>query len=144
MRITKKIKSAHHFIENLKKTQKEIKEYFFNDLNVPSALNRLFILAHYINDQNKDFTEDDKEEIIKIFKEADKVLGLKLIDESKIPKSIEILAQKRQRAKLEHNFEKSDIIRKKIEKEGYKIEDLKGNEYRIISARGGSALGGRI
>ena len=131
-RTTKKRKLPIHFRENLKNIKKEIKKYFFDDLNISLVLNKLFILAHYINDPAKYFSPDDKEKIISVYEEADRILGLKLIDKSVVPERIEIFAKERQKARLEHNFKKSDIIRKKIEESGYIIEDLKNNKYRII------------
>ena len=82
-----------------------------------------------------------------VYDEADKVLAVNLSKRTKkritAPRKVITLAEERQKAKEAKNFDKADDIRQKIEKEGYKIEDLEDNKYRIISARGGSAPGGK-
>lgn len=57
----------------------------------------------------------------------DKVLGLKLAEikkeEVKVPEEIKKLAQDREKARQEKNWAEADKLRKKIEKNGYSIED---------------------
>ncbi|TSC90952.1 MAG: cysteinyl-tRNA synthetase, partial [Candidatus Berkelbacteria bacterium Licking1014_96] len=111
--------------------QTSVLRLFYDDLNTPMALDKIFEVVRYINDPKISFSQKEIKKIISLFEKADQVLGLDLLEEIIIPSQIEKLAKERQRAKLEQNFKKSDIIRKKIEKEGYKIEDL-DNKYRII------------
>ncbi|MDA3802682.1 MAG: cysteine--tRNA ligase [Patescibacteria group bacterium] len=92
-----------------------------DDLNMPQALAILFsVFKSRLN-------PDDKLETAKDF---DKVLGLSLDfeesfnnNEVEIPAEIKSLAEKRQIARDEKDFSKSDSLRDEIEKEGYEIED---------------------
>ena len=62
----------------------------------------------------------------------DKVFGLNLgkTNEEKVPVNIIKLAERRLEARKIRNFDASDKLRMKIEKAGYKMEDL-GDRYKI-------------
>ncbi|MEK7633413.1 MAG: cysteine--tRNA ligase [Patescibacteria group bacterium] len=74
---------------------------------------------------------DPKEKLNLLF-DFDKVFGLKLeeITEEKIPIEIINLAEERKLTRQNKDFKKSDELRKKIEKLGYKVED-KNENYTI-------------
>jgi cysteinyl-tRNA synthetase len=132
----------------IKETKEKIECALFNDLNTPEVIDILFEFTHYLNKlKNKDSLSEA--EILlsfrEIYDEADKVLAVNISKKTKkkiiAPNKIVALAEKRKNAKIRGDFDQSDSIRIEIEKEGYKIEDLEDNKYRIISARGGSAFG---
>ena len=64
--------------------------------------------------------------------EFDKIFGLNLdsITEEKIDANIITLAERRLEARKQRNFDMSDRLRIKIEKAGFKIEDV-GDSYKI-------------
>jgi cysteinyl-tRNA synthetase len=93
-----------------------------DDLNMPQAL----AVAQEVLKSNL----SDKEKLVTVL-DFDKVLGLdlaKALAKSELPAEVERLAKARQTARNEKNFNKSDEIRKKIEKLGYIIEDTKNGQ----------------
>jgi cysteinyl-tRNA synthetase len=74
----------------------------------------------------------DNEEKYFLLMDFDKVFGLNLENsiEEKIDANIIKLAEKRLEARRQRNFDMSDKLRIKIEKAGFKIEDV-GDGYKI-------------
>ena len=102
--------------------KKEFLKYINDDLDTPKALALIWKL---IND--KKVSDKAKHSLILDF---DKVLGLNLKVKDKIPKEIIELAKQREEFRNNKDFHKADAIRKKIEKQGYQIEDTDIN-YKI-------------
>ncbi|TSA45588.1 cysteine--tRNA ligase [bacterium] len=104
-----------------------------DDLNTPLALSVLFEL---ITETNKKITgnklgAEEAKEILTAFEKINKVFGLKFPGkETKIPENIKKIADERQEARKNKDFQKSDEMRKGIEAKGYLIEDLDDN-YKI-------------
>jgi cysteinyl-tRNA synthetase len=104
-----------------------------DDLNTALALTLLYNL---ITETNKLFIENkvDPEKaayILGVFNEMNKVFGLKFSGkELEIPDDIKKMADERLEARKNKDFQKSDELRKEIEKLGYLIEDLEEN-YKI-------------
>jgi len=103
---------------------KQIKNYekkFLNaindDLNTPKALS---VVWQIIKD-NKLPASEKKQLLL----EFDKILGLDLnkIKPLKIPPKIRQLAEQREKLRINKQFIQSDVLRKKVEGLGYKIED---------------------
>lgn len=94
-----------------------------NDFQIPQALAITWEML------KSNLPPEQKLELIFDF---DKVFGLKLIEvtEEKIPEEIIKIAEDRKIARQKKDFKKSDELRIKIEKLGYKIEDLEEN-YKI-------------
>jgi len=140
-------KSAQNSYNNLKKIVLELQSYnsyksykshnsyktyhshfvkFISDnLQIPNAL---ALLWQAVKDQSL-----NPQEKLSLIYDFDKVFGLKLTDikPQKIPQEIIKLAEQRKKYRQEKNFKKADQIREKIEKLGYKIEDLPKNQYLI-------------
>jgi cysteinyl-tRNA synthetase len=123
----------------IKETKEKIECAFFNDLNTPEVIDILFEFTHYLNKlKNKDSLSEAEihTSFREVYDEADKVLAVNLSKRTKkritAPSKVITLAEERQKAKEAKNFDKADDIRQKIEEEGYKIEDLEDNKYRII------------
>ena len=90
-----------------------------DDLNTPKAL--------AVTQELLKSDVSNKEKLTAIL-DFDKVLGLNLADalkEEKIPAEIKKIIKAREKAREEKNFEKSDKLRRRIEKLGYIIEDTK-------------------
>ncbi len=119
----KKASSEKKLIIN-KTFRKEFLSAINDDLNTPKAL---AVLTKTLKSQ---LPEPEKLATVLDF---DKIFGLNFekIKTEKIPKEIVSLAQKRQKARQEKNWELSDRLREKIQSKGYIIEDLKNNNYKI-------------
>ena len=96
-----------------------------DDLNISEALGVLFEFVKEINKVSDMFSKNDVELIQKYVSELDSVLGIFKFEDEKIPKSVLVLAEKRQSARAEKNFEESDKIRDKLKEKGYEVKDTK-------------------
>ena len=103
--------------------QKEFVDAILNDLQTPQAVAVMWEMI------KSDITNDEKYFLLMDF---DKVFGLNLnnVTEEKIDKNIIILAERRLEARRKRDFDASDRLRIKIEKAGFKIEDV-GDIYKI-------------
>jgi cysteinyl-tRNA synthetase len=97
--------------------QKKFQEYMEDDLDTPRALSLLWDL---MKDEN--ISKADKKATILDF---DKILGLgfESLKEEKIPKEVKKLAEERELARKNKDFQKSDELRQKINSLGYEIKD---------------------
>ena len=122
-------------ISELKKNEisydgKERKSYYLekflklinDDLNIPKTL---ALLNEMIKDSNLGSIE--KLEIIEYF---DRILGLKLLDkeEADIPGEVLSLAEDREKARSEKNYELSDKYRDMIREKGFEVKDTKDGQ----------------
>ncbi len=90
-----------------------------DDMNMPLALSFVWEVAKFAK-KSKD--------VAKILAKFDTVLGIKIDKEEKsqeIPQEILNLVEERQKARNEKDWEKSDILRDKIQKLGYEVKDTK-------------------
>ncbi len=96
---------------------KKFEEAINDDLNMPEAI---AILWELLRDKNA----DGKYQTIK---KMDNVFALDLLEkqETKIPEEIKKLAEKRQKARQEKDFKKSDELREKLKQKGWEIKDTK-------------------
>ena len=124
--------------------EKEIEEYenrFHNaindDLNIPLAIG---VLWDVIRNEKK------SKELADLILRFDKVFGLDLANSEKylqelneneedisvIPEQVLQFANERKIARENKDFQKADLLRKKIEESGYQIKDIAGGEYKIV------------
>lgn len=117
------------FKTQFSKFEKEFYKNLDDDFNTPQALAALF---EFIRETNKQVDENNlsqkqAEQIYQFIKDINKFLGIinfdKLKDSQKIPEEIKKLADAREKARKEKDWQKSDELRNKIEESGYKIED---------------------
>ncbi len=103
--------------------QQQFKSAIENDLQTPQAVAVMWDMI------KSDITNEEKYFLLTDF---DKVFGLNLgsIVEEKIDANIITLAERRLEARRQRNFDMSDRLRIKIEKAGFKIEDV-GDAYKI-------------
>ncbi len=90
-----------------------------DDMNMPLALSFVWEVAKFAK-RSKD--------VAKILAKFDTVLGIKIDKKEKsqkIPQEILDLVEERQKARNEKDWEKSDILRDKIQKLGYEVKDTK-------------------
>ncbi|MBT4165592.1 cysteine--tRNA ligase [archaeon] len=111
-----------NIISEIKQDDKTNKDYLTqfkktmdDDLNTPQALQILWKLLRDPKAQGK----------LNTIKEMDKVFALDLLKKEslKIPKEIQELAEERQNARLNKDWEKADKLRDKIKKLGFQISD---------------------
>ena len=124
--------------------EKEIEEYenrFHNaindDLNIPLAIS---VLWDVIKNEKK------SKELADLILRFDKVFGLDLANSEKylqelneneedmsvIPEQVLQFANERKIARENKDFQKADLLRKKIEESGYQIKDIAGGDYKIV------------
>ena len=124
--------------------EKEIEEYenrFHNaindDLNIPLAIGVLWDVVK---------NEKKSKELADLILRFDKVFGLDLANSEKylqelneneedisvIPEQVLQFANERKVARENKDFQKADLLRKKIEESGYQIKDIAGGDYKIV------------
>ena len=124
--------------------EKEIEEYenrFHNaindDLHIPLAIG---VLWDVIKNEKK------SKELADLILRFDKVFGLDLANSEKylqelneneedisvIPEQVLQFANERKIARENKDFQKADLLRKKIEESGYQIKDIAGGDYKIV------------
>jgi len=101
-----------------------------NDIDTVHAVTHIFNLISEVNRaiDEQILSDSEKNATIDILKSWDSVFGIvdwSLLEEEKIPDTIQRLVEERTLAKQEKNFQKSDEIRKEIEKQWYQIIDGK-------------------
>ena len=124
--------------------EKEIEEYenrfhsaINDDLNIPLAIG---VLWDVIRNEKK------SKELADLILRFDKVFGLDLANSEKylqelneneedisvIPEQVLQFANERKIARENKDFQKADLLRKKIEESGYQIKDIAGGDYKIV------------
>jgi len=100
-----------------KKYLQKFEEAINDDLNIPRALQILWMLIRDEEAQGK----------LGTIKKMDVVFGLDLLKKEKIiiPEEIKKIIKKREEARKNKNWEKADKLREKINKLGYNINDTK-------------------
>lgn len=108
-------------VEAQQKEYLPIKKALLNDLNTPKALGELR------KAMKKDLGAKEKKAIVKY---ADKALGLQLSEGLRVPQHVKELAEKRDELRSQKKYEEADALRRKIEREGYVVED--GEETTLL------------
>jgi len=117
--------------------EKTFEKAMADDFNTPQAMALIFELINKGNsliNQNK-LGFNDARNISSFLKKADQVFNFILSQEpkEKIPASLLILAEQREKYRKEKNWPKADELRKKIETAGYLVEDTeKGPQIKKI------------
>jgi len=93
-----------------------------DDFNTPKAFSIIFDIISSWQNQIWQFNKEQAEKIIKSIKNKLNVLGIEL-PALKTPKKIKNLVKKRELLRKNKQFIQADLLRKKIERLGYKIED---------------------
>ena len=109
------------------KLLKNLKINFYAELNDNFNTPKAFaVLFDFIKETNiNGVSKSDAQKIYKFFEEINKIFGI--IDfkkiSVKIPQNIKKLADQREKFRKEKNWQKSDELRKQIEKQGFTVED---------------------
>lgn len=97
-----------------------------DDLETATALSACFTCIHEVNKllEGNKLGKADARKVQVFFESIDKVFGL-LVKEEHIPAEILYLAQQREIARKEKNWQESDRLRNEIKAKGYSIDDSK-------------------
>ena len=111
--------------ELISKVKKEFEEAMDDDLNMPLAM---AVIHKFVSKINKLITEGNfgkrnAEEVKRVMREFDNVLGILEHEKVEVPEEIRKLVEEREKARKEKNFKKSDEIREKIRKMGWEVQD---------------------
>lgn len=119
-------KGCNEFIGVLEKCSDECIRSIYDDLNTPQCLAALFECIRSINvyidreEISKDQALIAKNMLVEMFS----LLGVKVDGSSmRVSEEGEVLAKRRDQARLEKNYKESDHIRKILEEMGYLVED---------------------
>ena len=97
---------------------KEFEDVINDDLDMPTALQVLWKLVR----------DDKAVGKVSTIKEMDKIFALDLLrkEEVRIPREVQELVHDREKAREARDFKRSDELRDKIKKLGYKVDDTDG------------------
>ena len=115
---------------DIEKYKEKFEAAMDDDLNTPLALSNLYELISECNvllTKNHLCSENAKE-ILSLWKRTNSVFGFVLQGQAEIPEEIKELIRQREAARLGKDFEKSDSLRKLIEKHGFVLEDTKDGQ----------------
>jgi len=102
---------------------KKFEEKMDDDLNISEALAVVF---SFITDINKEkISKKNADDILKLMKEFDSVLGIIDFKKENIPGEILQLVEERENARKNREWEKADKARKEIKEKGFIVEDTK-------------------
>lgn len=101
-----------------------------DNLNTPLALSILYDFIGTINFgiANGDYDSEDAKHILALWKRINSVFGFVLQGQAEIPEAIKQLMQKREDARKQKDFSRSDELRALIEKHGFTVEDTKDGQ----------------
>ncbi|MCD6109313.1 cysteine--tRNA ligase [bacterium] len=123
-------------IDNTGETHKEVKtcieyakqkfeENMNDDFETPGALASLFEFIKTINKFNEEvsLTTGDKKEIIDFLKKIDQVFAVIFTKGNDLPKELEAIIKKREKARANKDWQKSDQLRNELKEKGIFVED---------------------
>ena len=114
-----------HIASMIDQHEKAFRDALENDFNTPRAFGVLFELLKTINPllTKRKFDMDNAQTLLKFFKTVHDVLGIMPQNLQKLPKTIEMILDQRERARNDKDYATADKLRKQIEEEGYIIDD---------------------
>ena len=114
------------FTKANKKYIEKTNDSIADNLNTPKLLALIYEIL-----KDNELNDKEKAETIKYINKFLGILDKDTLKKAKIPKEIITLAQKRELYKKNKQWQEADVIRDKIIKLGYEIEDFKNNKYKI-------------
>ena len=117
--------------KNIKKIIEEARKGFEkemdDDLNISNALAVIFDFVKKVNTliMKDKIGKKDADDILKLMKEFDAVLGVIDLEGEKVPEEIKKLVKERDKARKAKDWEKADKLREEIKKKGYEVKDTK-------------------
>jgi cysteinyl-tRNA synthetase len=108
----------------IKKAKNEFEKAMDDDLNISGGLAAIFEFMTEVNKVMDKLNKDDAKKVKELMQGFDSVLGV-MEKEEEIPDKIMKIVKKREQARNERNWEKSDELRDKLKELGYFVEDSK-------------------
>ncbi len=104
---------------------KDFEDALDDDLNMPNALAVLFNYVRKTNRYIDDGTlsEGNRDEIVRNLKRVDSVLGLIVPPEVEVTPELNILLERREKARFDGDWASADKIRRTIGAMGFRVED---------------------
>ncbi|MFC1801195.1 cysteine--tRNA ligase [Nanoarchaeota archaeon] len=123
-----KIKNAksgkdESFLKKINQHQEKFIKEMDNNFNTPGAFAAIFDLAKDLNSSGQ--SKEALQAGLNLLLELTGVLGLVLEEKTIVPKKVEELVQKREKARAEKDWTLSDQLRDQIKELGYQIDDTK-------------------
>lgn len=114
-------------IFNIESYREKFEAAMDDDLNTPLALSNLYEMITEVNKKSAEnsLSSSDAKKILSFWKKINSVFGFVLSGQAEIPAEIKELLKKREDARKQKDFGKSDELRALIEKHGFSIEDTK-------------------
>ncbi|MEK6938296.1 MAG: DALR domain-containing protein, partial [Nanoarchaeota archaeon] len=103
----------------------ELEKALDDDLNISVALAVVFEFVNEVYKNKDQLHSENHKEVIDFFKEIDEILGVLKHTRESIPEVIRVLAEKRELARKNKEWKKSDELRDKITSLGYAVSDGK-------------------
>lgn len=136
LRKIKEVKSNRRIVTDkklktvLKRVQKNFYKNLNDDFNTPKAFAVIFDFIREVNPllDAQAVTKKDANDIYKFFEEMNDIFNIidfKKIKQSNVPDEVKKLVKERETYRKSGEWEKSDHIRKEIEKYGYIVDDTK-------------------
>ncbi|MFC1623461.1 DALR domain-containing protein, partial [Patescibacteria group bacterium] len=94
-------------------------------LNTPLTLSVLYELITETNKRlsEKALSPQKAKSILSLWSRMNQVFGLKISGQAEIPESVLRLAQEREQARQDKDFQKADSLRNMLLEKGYTVED---------------------
>ncbi|MBR9700180.1 cysteine--tRNA ligase, partial [Candidatus Woesearchaeota archaeon] len=96
-----------------------------DDLNIAGALAAIYSFIREIHKISEQLSKEQAEEIKETLLKFNDVLGVMTVEKTDIPHEIKRLAEQRQKAREQKDWQKSDELRAIIKQKGYSIDDTK-------------------
>jgi len=111
--------------EKINEAKQKFEQSMDDDFNMPLALASIFNLISETNKtiDGKNLNKENLDEVYEAMMNFDKVLGILEHEKQEIPKEVLDLAEKREEARQNKNWEEADKIRNQIKEMGYIVED---------------------
>jgi len=112
----------------IEEATENFKKCLMDDLNISGALGVFFDLMHDVNNaiMGETFSSKSKQLMVSFFETFNQVLGLNaLFVKDEIPEEIVQLANERQEARKNKDFNRADEIRDGLSEKGFVVEDTK-------------------
>ncbi|MEK7583200.1 MAG: cysteine--tRNA ligase [Patescibacteria group bacterium] len=109
----------------IRQSEEAFAEALDDDFNTPQALAVLFDLLKAINPllTKRGFDMENGQRLLEFFEMVHSVLGVVPGNLPKLPKTLEMLIDQRERARHSKDYALADKLRNQIEEQGYKVDD---------------------
>ena len=114
-----------HISAMIQQHEKDFYSALEDDFNTPKAFGVLFELLKTINPllTKRKFDMGNAKHLLEFFTTVGSMLGIMPHDLQKLPKTIDLIVDQRERARQSKDFAMADKLRTQIEEAGYRVDD---------------------